>query len=72
MKLLSELRKKYNIKRPELVKLFSCNSLQAYDHIEKKANYYSIAQFLKTYEIFKDLTGNGAAEFIEKLKKEVK
>jgi hypothetical protein len=71
MKLLSELRKKYKLDRTYLKDFFGCKTPQAYDNIEKKANYYSIAQVVAAYELFKLKTNSGAAEFIDKLKKEV-
>ncbi len=72
MKLLAEIRKKSKLDRNYLKEFFGLESRQAYDNIEKRAKYYSITQFLKAYELFKQELKGGAPEFLEKLRKEVR
>ena len=72
MKLLKELRKKHGKTRKELEIATGCKSPQAYSNLEECARYYTIKQILDIYAVFNDVTGSGAAEFVEKLKKESK
>jgi hypothetical protein len=55
-----------------LIKFFGYELRQSYDAFENIHKRYTVKQFLRVYELYNDTTGNGAAEFIDKLKKEVK
>jgi hypothetical protein len=72
MRLLKELRIKYKLDKEMLIKFFGYELRQSYDAFESIHKRYTVKQFLRVYELYNDTTGNGAAEFIDKLKKEIK
>jgi hypothetical protein len=70
MKLLKELRKKYMFDQESLMSIFGCKSRQHYYAIENLHKRFTIKQFLTLFDVFTDATGQGAPEFLEKLRKE--